>query len=133
MIIEKKILRKEWCRNLLITSLSLFLLLVLGNLISGFMRSSVNAYEVLINQLLRTPDTITKILPTSCLIASLMTINNLIKSNQLVSIYASGFSPIRVFKKIFFWSFSKLFPIHYWWVFTTFISKLKKFNNSQPS
>ncbi|MAW07060.1 MAG: hypothetical protein CME61_02130 [Halobacteriovoraceae bacterium] len=101
MIIEKKILRKEWCKNLLVTSLSLFLLLVLGNLISGFMRSSVNAYEVLINQLLRTPDTITKILPTSCLIASLMTINNLIKSNQLVSIYASGFSPYRVFKKIF--------------------------------
>ena len=94
MIIEKKILRKEWCKNLLVTSLSLFLLLVLGNLISGFMRSSVNAYEVLINQLLRTPDTITKILPTSCLIASLMTINNLIKSNQLVSIYASGFSPL---------------------------------------
>ena len=100
MIIEQKIIKKEWVHNLVLTFGTLFLLMIIGNLISGFMRPNVETYEVLVNQLLIAPSTIIKILPVSCLITSLLTINNLIKTNQLVAIYATGTSPMGIAKKI---------------------------------
>ncbi len=101
MIILEKIIRKEWMKSLLISSSSLAFLIVIGNLISGFMRSNVSPYEVLINQMLIFPSTLLKVLPTACLISSLVTSNNLIKTNQLVAIYSTGVSPNDIIKKIF--------------------------------
>jgi lipopolysaccharide export LptBFGC system permease protein LptF len=68
------------------------------------MRTNVTAYEVLVNQLLIFPSTLLKVFPTSCLIASLLTTNNLIKTNQLVAIYSTGLSPFDIIKKIFHFS-----------------------------
>jgi len=105
MIILDKIVKKEWVKALLTTAISLTLLIVIGNLITGFMRSNVSAFEVLVNQLLIFPSTLLKVLPTSCLISSLITSNNLIKTNQLVAIYSTGVTPLIVIKKILFIGF----------------------------
>ena len=105
MIIEKKIIKREWVKNLLVTFFTLFLLMIVGNLISGFMRPNVDSYEVLVNQLLISPSTIIKILPVSCLITSLFTVNNLIKTNQLVAMYSSGISPFSIARKILGFAF----------------------------
>ena len=101
MIILEKIIKNEWLKALVISSTSLAFLIVIGNLISGFMRSNVSPLEVLVNQILIFPSTLLKVLPTACLISSLTTSNNLIKTNQLVAIYSTGITPYDIIKKIF--------------------------------
>lgn len=100
MIILDKIIKNEWIKSLAIATVSLACLILIGNLISGFMRSNVSPFEVLVNQMLIFPSTLLKVLPTSCLISSLVTSNNLIKTNQLVAIYSTGVTPIDIIKKV---------------------------------
>ena len=101
MIILEKIIKNEWIKALFISTISLAFLILIGNLISGFMRSNVSPYEVLVNQLLIFPSTLLKVFPTACLISSLITSNNLIKTNQLVAIYSTGITPFEIIKKVF--------------------------------
>jgi lipopolysaccharide export system permease protein len=88
----KKIILKEWFRFFLGSTFVLFLLVTVANLISGFLRSSVNTQEVLYGYLFELPTFLNMILPISCLIASLFSINKLKSRNELTAIFASGFS-----------------------------------------
>ena len=101
MIILEKIIKNEWRKALAISTISLAFLILIGNLISGFMRTNVSPYEVLVNQLLIFPSTLLQVLPTACLISSLITSNYLIKTNQLVAIYSTGVTPFEIIKKVF--------------------------------
>lgn len=92
MVILKKLLWKEWVRTFLGSALILFVLVAVAQLISGLLRTSVTPQEVLINFILEVPQTLTKVLPLSCLLATLFSINKLKNRSELVAIFAGGFS-----------------------------------------
>lgn len=100
MKIIKLLILKEWYRSFFGSCITLFILITAANLISGFLRSSVTANEVLINYLLEIPSIFSKIFPISCLVASLFMINKLRNRNELTAIFASGFSRKSFFSTI---------------------------------
>lgn len=88
----KALILKEWLRFFAGSVFVLFLILTIANLISGFLRGNVSTSEVLINYLIELPSNFNKIFPISCLIASIFSVNKLKNRNELVAIFASGFS-----------------------------------------
>ena len=87
-----KLIWLEWLKALAIALSALFLLFSVAELISGFLRTAVTSREVLINYLLFLPAMFAKILPLSCLLASLFSFHRLRSRNELIAILASGFS-----------------------------------------
>ena len=87
-----KYLTKEWFRFFGITLTILFLLLSTGNLIGGLFKTNVTFLEVILNHLLETPKNMRLLTPVSCLAASLFCINKIKSQNELVAIFASGYS-----------------------------------------
>jgi lipopolysaccharide export system permease protein len=92
MIIIRKLIINEWIRFFLAAVSLLLMLLSVGNLISGFLRGNVSHSEVLLNYLINVPDFLTQVIPISCLVASLFSINKLKNRNELTAIFASGYS-----------------------------------------
>ena len=92
MYILKRLILKEWIKFFLSSAFVLILLLTVANLISGFLRTNVTAQEVLINHLIEMPQNMAKILPISCLLATLFSVNKLKNRNELTAIFASGLS-----------------------------------------
>ncbi|MCO4793800.1 MAG: LptF/LptG family permease [Bacteriovoracaceae bacterium] len=92
MNLLKRFIFKEWFKVFGASSLLLFLLLTVANLISGFLRGNVSASDILMNHLLEMPGSLNRIFPISCLVASLFSINKLKNRNELTAIFASGFS-----------------------------------------
>lgn len=90
--ILQKLILKEWFRFFLGAFFVLFLLVTIANLISGFLRQSITTEEVIIGYLFELPTFLNMILPISCLIASIFSINKLKNRNELTAIFASGFS-----------------------------------------
>ena len=102
MIISLKVVMKTWLKSFSATFFAMFLLITSGSIVVNLMRSTVTAYEVFIFQLLSFPETLMRILATSCLLGSLLSINQLIKTNQLVAIYSLGFSPRKITQTLSF-------------------------------
>ena len=96
-----KYLTKEWLRFFIITLTILFLLLSTGNLIGGILRSNITPLEAILNHLLEIPKNTRLLIPISCLVASLFCINKVKAQNELVAIFASGYS-----RKNFIWIFT---------------------------
>ncbi len=92
MVILKKLIWKEWLKTFIGSCLVLFLLITVAQLISGFLRTSVTPLEVIINFILGIPSTLTKVLPISCLLSTLFSMNKLKNRSELVAIFAGGFS-----------------------------------------
>ena len=90
----RKLIWKEWLKSLMVAILALFLLFSVAELITGFLRTTVTPLEVLINYLLLLPLTFSKVIPLACLLASLFSFQRLRNRNELVAIFASGFSRI---------------------------------------
>jgi lipopolysaccharide export system permease protein len=99
--ILKRLIFKEWFKVFFSSSFLLFLLISVANLIGGLLRGNVSATDVLMNHLLETPGAMNKILPVSCLVASLFSINKLKNRNELTAIFASGFSRNNFFFTVF--------------------------------
>jgi len=92
MSLISKLIIREWNRFFVTASISLLLLTTVANLISGLLRANVSPHEVLLNYILELPKFIIQVLPISCLIASLFSINKLKNRNELTAIFASGYS-----------------------------------------
>lgn len=92
MHLFKRLIFKEWIYVFTGATLILYMLISIANLIAGFMRSSVTPFEVLIGHLVETPTFLNMILPISCLVASMFSINKLKNRNELTAIFASGYS-----------------------------------------
>ena len=92
MKIIRKLILREWFKFFTGAVLALLLLLTVANLISGFLRGNVTALEVIINHFIELPEYLKKILPVSCLMASLFSINKLKSKSELTAIFASGYS-----------------------------------------
>jgi lipopolysaccharide export system permease protein len=99
--ILKTLIFKEWFKVFFSSAILLFLLISVANLITGFLRGNVSAMDVIMNHILETPGAMNKILPVSCLVASLFSINKLKNRNELTAIFASGFSRSEYFFTIF--------------------------------
>ncbi|MBI2521395.1 MAG: LptF/LptG family permease [Bdellovibrio sp.] len=85
----------EWIKFFIGSVIAFVLLMSVANLISGLLRTNVTAYEVLINHLIELPGNASKIFPISCLTGTLFCINKLQSRNELVAIFASGFSRMK--------------------------------------
>lgn len=92
MTILKRLIIIEWIKAFIGAVLVLLLLFTIANLISGLLRGNVTASEVLFNYLLELPATLNQIVPVSCLMGSLFSINKLKNRNELTAIFAAGFS-----------------------------------------
>ena len=101
MTVIKKLIISEWFKFFFGSVFILFVILTVGNLLSGLLRSNVTPAEVIINYLIELPSSFSKILPVGCLIASLFSINKLKSKNELTAIFASGFSRKKYLTTIF--------------------------------
>ncbi|OFZ14193.1 MAG: hypothetical protein A2X86_04900 [Bdellovibrionales bacterium GWA2_49_15] len=101
----QRMITVEWIKFFIGSVIAFVLLLSVGNLISGLLRSNVTAYEVLINHMIELPGNASKIFPVSCLTGTLFCINKLQSRNELVAIFASGFSRMKFVVTIIILSF----------------------------
>lgn len=101
----RKFILREWFRFFFGAFFVLFLLVTVANLISGFLRTTVTTSEVIYGYLFEIPMFLNMILPISCLIASIFSINKLKNRNELTAIFASGFSRRAYIVTIFFGAF----------------------------
>ncbi len=92
MSVIRNLVLKEWFKFFMGAVIILLLLVSVANLISGFLRESVTAKEVFFNYLIELPGTLMQILPVSCMVASLFSVNKLKNRNELTAIFAAGFS-----------------------------------------
>jgi lipopolysaccharide export system permease protein len=106
MYIIRRIITQEWLKFFFISFVGLLVLLTVGNLLPGFLRGNVTPQEVIFNHLIELPGNMKKILPITCLVASLFSINKLKNRNELVAIFASGFNRTQFLSTIFWLSAS---------------------------
>lgn len=92
MSVVRTLITREWLKFFVASTLALLLLISLGNLISGFLRENVTPQEVILSYLIQLPSFLIKVIPISCLIGSLFSINKLKSRNELVAIFSGGYS-----------------------------------------
>lgn len=99
-MILKNLILIEWFRAFLASVFALMLLITVSNLVTGFLRDNVTATEVFLNFLIEAPSFLARVLPISCLTASLFSINKLKNRNELTAIFAAGFSRRQFFSTV---------------------------------
>ena len=97
-MILKRYLAAQWLIPFALSLFFFLLLITISTLVSGMLRSSVTPTQVLINFLFDLPKWISLIIPFACLSATLFCLEFLRSKNELVAVYAAGFS----YKNLFF-------------------------------
>ena len=92
MPIIKKLIISQWLKYFIGTFSIFLIILTIANLITGLLRGNVSFNDVIINYIIQLPDHFNKIIPVSCLGASLFSTNQLLNRNELTAIFASGFT-----------------------------------------
>jgi len=85
----------EWFKSLAGALISLLLLVTSADIINGFLRGK-EGERVLLEWALKMPDLTGKMLPVTCLLATLFTFNRLKSHNELIATLAAGFSYVRI-------------------------------------
>lgn len=88
----KNLILKEWFKYFVYSLIVLIAIVSISDIVSGLMRGSVSSSEVIYKYFLELPMYVSKILPISCLVASLFSINKLKNTNELTAIFSLGFS-----------------------------------------
>ena len=83
---------RQWLFSFLNTFAILVFIFSARELIKGFLKTHITVKETLISYIFLLPDKFPIIIPISCLIATLFTINRLQNRNELIAIFSSGFS-----------------------------------------
>lgn len=96
MSIIGRLVLKEWFKAFFAGLCVLLILVTAGNLIAGFLRGNVTGQEVLINYILELPVFFNQILPVSCLIASVFSLDKLHRRNELIAIFAAGMTRMKL-------------------------------------
>jgi len=96
MYLLSKVIAKEWFKALAGSLIVLFLLVTVGDIINGFMRS-YSAQRVALEYILKMPDLMGKMLPISALLASLFAVNKLKGHSELMAILAGGYGAGRIY------------------------------------
>ncbi len=91
-MILRRLILIEWFRSFFISFLVLLLLVSVSHLISEFLKGSLGPSKILLDFLFQLPSLLNRIIPVCCIFGSLLSINKLINRNELVAIFATGFS-----------------------------------------
>ncbi len=97
MYLLSKFIAKEWFKSLFGALVVLFLLISIGDIINGFLRSQ-SAGRVILEYVLKLPDLAGKMLPITALLATLFSINKLKNQSELMAILAGGYSASRIYR-----------------------------------
>lgn len=95
MSILTRLFVAEWFKALVGALVALLLLVTSADIINGFLRGK-EGERVLLEWLLKMPDLTGKMLPVTCLIATLFTFNRLKSYNELIAALAAGYSYLRL-------------------------------------
>lgn len=96
MNIISRFVAKEWFKSFFAALIVLVILMTAADMINGFLRNKSGVEQIIINFLIKFPELISKMLPITCLMATLFSLNKLKTHSELVAILATGFSPLRV-------------------------------------
>ena len=99
MFLLSKIIAKEWFKSLIGAVVVLFILITVGDIVNGFLRS-YTARRVFMEYILKMPDLMGKMLPISSLLATLFSINKLKGHSELIAILAGGYSAFKIYSLI---------------------------------
>lgn len=91
----KRLILKEWLRYFFGSVIVLLMVLSLGHVLNALLKDSAAINTIFTSLYLEAPSFLIKILPVSCLIASLFSINKLKNRNELTAIFASGYSRLK--------------------------------------
>ena len=91
-MILKKLILTEWFKSFFTSFLVLLLLVSVSHLISEFLRASLDPSKIFIDFFFQLPSLLNKVIPICCIFGSLLSINRLINKNELVAIFATGYS-----------------------------------------
>ena len=91
-MILKKLILKEWFKSFFTSFLVLLLLVSVSHLISELLRGSSATSTIFYGFLFQLPSFLNNVIPLCCIFGSLLSINRLINRNELVSIFATGYS-----------------------------------------
>lgn len=105
MFLLSKIIAKEWFKALIGATIVLFILITVGDIVNGFLRS-YSARRVFIEYILKMPDLMGKMLPISSLLATLFSINKLKSHAELIALLAGGYSALKIYLLVFLCSLS---------------------------
>ena len=100
-MIVYRLITKEWITFFIGTLIILFLLLSVSNLVAGLLRTNVTFREILLNHFIETPRYLKLLIPISCLSASFFSLDKLKGQNELVAIFASGYSRRQLISYVF--------------------------------
>ncbi len=105
MFLLSKIIAKEWFKALIGSIVVLFILITVGDIVNGFLRS-YSAKRVFIEYFLKMPDLMGKMLPISSLLATLFSINKLKGHSELIAILSGGYSALKIYSLVLICSLS---------------------------
>ena len=94
MTLLTRMIVKEWFKALIGSLTALLLLVTTADIINGFLQGK-DAMRVLLEWSLKMPDLSGKILPVTCLLATLFALNRLKTHNELIATLAAGYSTLR--------------------------------------
>lgn len=94
MTLLTRLIVKEWFKSLAGALTALLLLVTTADIINGFLQGK-EAARVLLEWSLKMPDLSSKILPVTCLLATLFSLNRLKTHNELIATLAAGYSTFR--------------------------------------
>tara|TARA_Y100001954_G_scaffold131597_1_gene140664 strand:+ start:1656 stop:2744 length:1089 start_codon:yes stop_codon:yes gene_type:complete len=94
----------EWLRSFVTTLFVLFSIIFVGNIVSEFLRDAASTQDIFQNFVLEVPKWMEKVVPISCLGATLFSIYRLKMTNALISLFALGFKRSDYIKILFFLS-----------------------------
>ncbi len=102
MSIIRKLIIKEWLKGFFTGFSILMMLVILSNFVAGVLRSKVTTYEVIMNILISIPEYTENVIPSSCLIATSIAFNKIIKTSELTAIYSIGFDRKYIIRTILY-------------------------------
>ena len=91
MHIFSRMVLNEWLRSFATTLFVLFSIIFVGNIVSEFLRDAASTQDIFQNFVLEVPKWMEKVVPISCLGATLFSIYRLKMTNALISLFALGF------------------------------------------
>ncbi len=92
MHIFSRVVLDAWLKSFLMTFFVLLSILFVGNIVSEFLRDAASAEDIFQNFILELPQWMGKIVPISCLGASLFSIYRLKVTNGLISLFSLGYT-----------------------------------------
>ena len=104
MHIFSRMVLNEWLRAFVTTLFVLFSIIFVGNIVSEFLRDAASTQDIFQNFVLEVPKWMEKVVPISCLGATLFSIYRLKMTNALISLFALGFKRSDYIKILFFLS-----------------------------